>query len=797
MGARTGRRWWAVAALAGGVLIASAVLGTGPTIRRLVRSAAARHRVDVDVASVWPAWGGVRLVRTVCRPQGVDGIELRVDEIRLSIGPTFHLEKIDLRGAELRATGSRARLEEELDSWRGASASSTSSEKRSRSVAVAFEGATLRWLDGEGADPRLEVRGLSGERGPDGLKMSVEFARARLGGASVALSQAAAEVDDAGSLKRAHASSLLVDWDWRRGSQSGDEAHDDLEKSLSGSGSRATDNPVRGAALDPRRKVDVATPLLEIPDLRAARAVAERATAALAERVAPGVGLEIDAVVWKITPRESSPLTVGPGPLSVSRGPSGIEVGFAAGATAGGTPLTVRAHLPLERGDTTLEVQGGPVSLALMGLQDGATGLFDVAHATVSGHARFALAADAGGLDFDCTWSARGLSLRDRRLASDAIRGLDAQLRARGTLAMPGDLRFDELTGTVGSLEFQTSGVLDQEQDHVAAAFRFHVPTAPCQTLLDSAPTALLPVVQGMTFSGTFGAEGRVVFDSRSLDDLELEYDVRDRCKVDGVPPPLAREAFTRPFVHRVYLPDGSVHEEETGPTTPAWTALDQVSPFMEVALTTTEDGAFRRHHGFNQGAIRSSIVANLKARRFVRGASTITMQLAKNLFLSREKTLSRKLEEVILTDYLEQAFSKDEILELYLNVVEFGPAVYGIGAAAEYYFGRPPAELNIAESFFLASLLPSPLHFAAMRDAGDVPEARMQTLRSLIRTARSRGLISDEELLEGLREPIVFWRGGERPPARSAVPSRARIDAPSPGRGTEPEPDDADYSPP
>ncbi len=788
MGARMGRRWWAVGALAGGVFTALLVLGTGPTVRHLVRSAAARHGLLVDVASVWPAWGGARLVGTVCRPQGVDGVELRVDEIRLSFGPTLHLEKVDLRGAELRATGSRARLEEELDSWRGAPAAS--GQKAGRAVVVAFEGASARWLDGDSADPRLEVRGLSGERGPDGLKMSVELARARLGGASVALSHASAEIDDGGSLKRARASSLLVDWDGRRGPRAEKEAHDDLEKSPPSSASRAT-------AAELRPKVDVATPLLEIPDLRAARTVAEKATVALARRVAPGVGLQIDAVVWKITPRESSPLTVGPGPLTLSRGNLGIEVGFAAGATTGGTPLTVRAHLPLERGDTTLEVQGGPVSLALLGLQDGPSGLFDVAHATVSGNARFSLAADAAGLDFDCTWSARGLSLRDSRLASDAIRGLDAQLRARGSLSMPGDLRFDELTATVGALEVQTSGLLDQEQDHVAAAFRFRVPTAPCQTLLNSAPTALLPVVQGMTFSGTFGAEGRVVFDSRSLDDLELEYDVRDRCRVDGVPPSLAREAFTRPFVHRVYLPDGSVHEEETGPTTPAWTPLDQVSPFMEVALTTTEDGAFRRHHGFNQGAIRSSIVANLKARRFVRGASTITMQLAKNLFLSREKTLSRKLEEVILTDYLEQAFSKDEVLELYLNVVEFGPAVYGIGAAAEYYFGRPPAELDIAESFFLASLLPAPLHYAAMRDAGDVPEARMQILRSLIRTARSRGLISDEELLEGLRQPIVFWRGGERPPARPAVPSRARIDALSPGRATEPEPDDADYSPP
>ena len=111
----------------------------------------------------------------------------------------------------------------------------------------------------------------------------------------------------------------------------------------------------------------------------------------------------------------------------------------------------------------------------------------------------------------------------------------------------------------------------------------------------------------------------------------------------------------------------------------------------------------FHKHHGFNHNAIRNSVAgANLKARRFVRGASTITMQLAKNLFLSREKTLSRKIQEVVLTDYLEQAFRKDDMMELYLNVIEFGPDVYGVTRAAEYYFGRKPEELNLPECFFL-----------------------------------------------------------------------------------------------
>ncbi len=241
------------------------------------------------------------------------------------------------------------------------------------------------------------------------------------------------------------------------------------------------------------------------------------------------------------------------------------------------------------------------------------------------------------------------------------------------------------------------------------------------------------------------------------------------------VPDDLAPDRFKQSFVHRIFLPDGSTADELTGPGTANWTPLDDISPYMQVAVLTTEDGAFPHHHGFNHAAIRASIIANLKARRFVRGASTITMQLAKNLFLTREKTLSRKLEELVLTDYLEQTFTKDAILELYLNVIEFGPAVYGITAAAEYYFGRTPAELNLAECLFLSSLLPAPLRYSAMRDGIQPSEGWMHTIRFLMQTAHKTGLITDAELTEGLEEPVLFWHGDERPPPRAPVHGHVR----------------------
>jgi membrane peptidoglycan carboxypeptidase len=261
---------------------------------------------------------------------------------------------------------------------------------------------------------------------------------------------------------------------------------------------------------------------------------------------------------------------------------------------------------------------------------------------------------------------------------------------------------------------------------------------------------------------------------------MVLEYDVRDRCQFADVPPEIAKDHFTQPFVHKVYLPDGTIGEQTTGPGSENWTALEDISPYMQIAVLTTEDGAFLHHHGFNRAAIRASLIANIKAGRFVRGASTITMQLAKNLFLSRDKTLARKLEEVVLAEYLEQTFSKEELMELYLNVIEFGPAVYGIGAAADYYFGRRPAELNLAECLFLASVLPSPIRYGSLRDGGELPDARMHGIRTLMEIAHRNGRIDETQLAEAEGETIEFWRGGDRPAPRPPVQLRSHFDGES-----------------
>ncbi|MGE3674004.1 MAG: biosynthetic peptidoglycan transglycosylase, partial [Polyangiaceae bacterium] len=194
----------------------------------------------------------------------------------------------------------------------------------------------------------------------------------------------------------------------------------------------------------------------------------------------------------------------------------------------------------------------------------------------------------------------------------------------------------------------------------------------------------------------------------------------------------------------------------QTGPGSVNWTPRASISRHMETAVLICEDGRFFRHRGFDEEAIHNSIRENIKQRRFVRGASTISMQLAKNLYLKREKTLSRKLQEAVLTMLLEQEFSKQQLIELYLNVIEFAPGVYGIGPAARYYFNTHPSQLSLGQALYIGSILSNPKqqHFGP---SGEVGPGWAGYLRKLMKLGNRIHLVSDAELEDGLREQVTF----------------------------------------
>jgi monofunctional biosynthetic peptidoglycan transglycosylase len=140
-----------------------------------------------------------------------------------------------------------------------------------------------------------------------------------------------------------------------------------------------------------------------------------------------------------------------------------------------------------------------------------------------------------------------------------------------------------------------------------------------------------------------------------------------------------------------------------------AWTPYGAVSPALKRAVIVAEDVGFFSHRGFALGEIQSALEDALRDRELPRGASTITQQLAKNLWLSPSRNPWRKAKEALLTWQLEHTLPKRRILELYLNVAEFGPGLYGVGAASQRYFGKAPADLDEHEAAQLAAVLPNP----------------------------------------------------------------------------------------
>jgi monofunctional biosynthetic peptidoglycan transglycosylase len=146
------------------------------------------------------------------------------------------------------------------------------------------------------------------------------------------------------------------------------------------------------------------------------------------------------------------------------------------------------------------------------------------------------------------------------------------------------------------------------------------------------------------------------------------------------------------------------------------WVPLSRISPHLRHAVVAAEDASFFTHEGFDWEGIKEAAKYNFEAGELKRGGSTITQQLAKNLYLSSERSLFRKAREALITRSLEQHLTKKRILELYLNVAEWGQGVYGAEAAARHHFGKPSHDLTADEAAWLAAILPSPRRYDPLR---------------------------------------------------------------------------------
>jgi len=378
----------------------------------------------------------------------------------------------------------------------------------------------------------------------------------------------------------------------------------------------------------------------------------------------------------------------------------------------------------------------------------------------------------------------RELALASERIAPEPVENINIDVRGKGVWHPEQRLlRIEYSRVRMGKARVSIDGELERTADHYRVDLTAKLPPTSCNDVVGAIPEDVLGPLAQFAWSGNWSAVTHIRLDSRDFDATELSIRVRNLCQFERVPNWVRVERFRQPFRYRVIEPDDSVVEMRTGPGTENWVAFVDISPFVPAAVISHEDGAFYEHGGFAPWAIRDALVRDLKEGRYVVGASTISMQLAKNLYLQREKTIARKVQEVILTWWLENALSKDEILELYLNVIEYGPGVYGIRHAAAYYFGREPIDLSPAEAAFLACMLPSPTRYHVSYERGALTRSMKTRMRRLLEHMAKRERIGPEALSYGLAEvdDFHFHRDTDPSPPPRVLPPLGAPQTPDP----------------
>jgi hypothetical protein len=231
---------------------------------------------------------------------------------------------------------------------------------------------------------------------------------------------------------------------------------------------------------------------------------------------------------------------------------------------------------------------------------------------------------------------------------------------------------------------------------------------------------------------------------------------VAPRLRFEPAPASVAALQFLkRPFRHVPPQSSGTRIEVSAGAAD--FVALEAVPPLFVRLLLLSEDAGFFGHPGIDVAEIPVAWAANAERGGFARGASTITQQLARNLFLSREKSYARKLEEAALALMMDGAVPKARVLEIYLNVIEWGPGLYGLAPAARHYFGKEPSQLTAKEMTFLVCLIPSPVRYHSAHRAGHVGPGMEELMQNLLAKTCDAGALGEEECLRAIDEALVF----------------------------------------
>jgi hypothetical protein len=256
--------------------------------------------------------------------------------------------------------------------------------------------------------------------------------------------------------------------------------------------------------------------------------------------------------------------------------------------------------------------------------------------------------------------------------------------------------------------------------EHKQYDLKFRAEKMKAMDFLESLPQGMFQNLSGIKVSGELEYHLSVHLDDKKPYDCKFFSELKPyNFKLTGMGKTNLRK-MNGEFTHTFYERGKPVRSFSVGPSNPSFTPISEIPEMIQKAVMTGEDPAFFGHNGFYSEAIRQSIAQNYVRKRFARGGSTISMQLVKNVFLSRKKTLARKAEEILIVWLIEsqRLTSKSRMFEVYLNIIEWGPGVFGVGEAAHFYFAKPAAALEPLECAFLASIVPMPKSYAYFVDS-------------------------------------------------------------------------------
>lgn len=281
---------------------------------------------------------------------------------------------------------------------------------------------------------------------------------------------------------------------------------------------------------------------------------------------------------------------------------------------------------------------------------------------------------------------------------------------------------------------------------------------------LESLPKGLFDSLEGIKTSGDLGFHLKFMVDFFRPDDLVLSVGMESRQFRILSYGNTNLGKLNEPFVYAAYEKGVQVRTFQIGPSNPNFRTLHAIPAYLKDAILTSEDGQFFDHRGFLPDAFRQAIITNIKEHRFARGGSTISMQLVKNVFLNRNKTITRKLEEALIVWLIENngLSSKERMYEVYLNIIEMGPMIYGVNEGAQFYFGKDVSKLSLAEAIYMASIVPHPKWFRYSFDSNGSLRGFLASYYKLVsKKMLQKGLILQKDF--DVLLPQVELKGASR----------------------------------